>query len=128
VDIYSADFGRLRLTDELWFGIQVKSEARRTSCEWIAAPGDYNSVGSQGILDYRAPKIFDLLADPFERGDGSLEYDYWMMHRAFLIVPAQAAVAQWLESFKDFPVRQKPASFNLDAVMQNLSKPAQGND
>jgi hypothetical protein len=42
-------------------------------------------------------------------------------HRAFLIVPAQAIVGKWLESFKEYPIRQKPASFNLDAVMQKLA-------
>jgi hypothetical protein len=36
-------------------------------------------------------------------------------------VPAQAVVAQWLESFKEFPIRQRPASFNLDEVMRKLS-------
>jgi hypothetical protein len=30
-------------------------------------------------------------------------------------------VARWLESFKEFPIRQRPASFNLDEVMQKLS-------
>jgi hypothetical protein len=30
-------------------------------------------------------------------------------------------VAQWLQSFKEFPIRQKPASFNLDEVMRELS-------
>jgi hypothetical protein len=36
-------------------------------------------------------------------------------------VPAQAVVAQWLASFKEFPIRQRPASFNLDGVMRKLS-------
>jgi arylsulfatase len=44
-----------------------------------------------------------------------------MTHRVFGIVPAQAVVAQWLESFKEFPIRQKPASFNLDEVMAKLA-------
>jgi arylsulfatase len=35
-------------------------------------------------------------------------------------------VGQWLASFKDFPVRQKPASFNLDEVMQKLTSASQG--
>ena len=57
----------------------------------------------------------------------SLEYDRWMTGiRAFLIVPAQAIVGQWLESFKEFPIRQKPASFNLDEVMRKLSGPSTG--
>jgi len=45
-----------------------------------------------------------------------------MADRAFLIVPAQAIVGQWLQSFKEFPVRQKPASFNLDSVMRSMSE------
>jgi arylsulfatase len=43
-----------------------------------------------------------------------------MAHRAFLIVPTQAVVGKWLESFKEFPPKQKPASFNLDDVMSKL--------
>jgi arylsulfatase len=78
-------------------------------------------IWRQGFNRLRAPKIFNLLADPFARGDTALEYDDWMAHRAFLLVPAQAVVAQWLESFKEFPIRQKPASFNLDEVMEKLS-------
>jgi arylsulfatase len=36
-----------------------------------------------------------------------------------LLVPAQAFSSQWLESFKDFPPRQKPGSFSLDQVMDS---------
>jgi arylsulfatase len=70
----------------------------------------------------RAPKLYNLRADPFERGPESTFYNDWMAHRMFLFVPAQAAVAQWLSSFKEFPIRQKPASFNLDEVMRKLSE------
>jgi hypothetical protein len=45
-----------------------------------------------------------------------------MAERMFLFVPAQAAVAQWLSSFKEFPICQTPASFNLDEVMRKLSE------
>jgi len=65
--------------------------------------------------------MYNLRADPFERGDESMEYDKWMMERAFLLVPSQALVGQWLASFKEFPLRQRPASFNLDEVMRKLS-------
>jgi arylsulfatase len=70
--------------------------------------------------------MYNLRADPFERGTESLEYGKWMADRAFLIVPAQAAAAQWLASFKEFPPRQKPASFNLDDVMKKMSEPQAG--
>jgi arylsulfatase len=42
----------------------------------------------------------------------------------FLLVPAQAFVGQWLQSFREFPPRQKPASFNLKQVIQKLSTEA----
>ena len=53
----------------------------------------------------RAPKLYNLRADPFERGPDSIYYADWTAHRMFLLVPAQAFVGQWLESFKDFPPR-----------------------
>jgi hypothetical protein len=44
----------------------------------------------------------------------------------FYIVPAQAIAAQWLQSFREFPMRQKPASFNLDEVLAKLSSAGSG--
>jgi arylsulfatase len=72
----------------------------------------------------RAPNLYNLRADPFERATDSAWYADWQAHRAFAFVPAQALVAQWLSSFKEFPIRQKPASFNLDEVMRKLSEQA----
>jgi arylsulfatase len=43
-----------------------------------------------------------------------------------LLVPAQAFVANWLGSFKEFPPRQKPASFNLLQVMKTMQEGATG--
>ena len=77
----------------------------------------------------RAPNLYNLRADPFERGTESIYFADWQAHRAFLFVPAQAMVAQWLGTFKEFPPRQKPASFNLDEVMKKMSeKPTATND
>jgi arylsulfatase len=69
----------------------------------------------------RGPLLYNLRSDPFERGPNSFLYDNWQAHRAFMFVPAQAIVAKWLETFKDYPIRQKPASFNLDEVMRKLA-------
>jgi len=74
----------------------------------------------------RVPNIYNLRADPFERGPYSSWYPDWKAHRAFVIVPAQAVVAKWLDTFKEYPIRQKPASFNLDEVMRKLSEPGTG--
>ena len=54
----------------------------------------------------------------------SIGYPTWRIERVFLLVPAQAYVASWLASFKEFPPRQKPASFSLDQVMQKLTEAA----
>jgi arylsulfatase len=34
----------------------------------------------------------------------------------------RALATQWLQSFKEYPMRQKPASFNLDSVIAKLEK------
>jgi arylsulfatase len=78
-------------------------------------------VWSGEFTNLRIPKLFNLRADPFERGDESMLYDKWMAERSFIVVPSQAVVTQWLSSFKEFPIRQRPASFNLDEVMRKLS-------
>ncbi|MFC5757220.1 arylsulfatase [Rhizobium sp. GCM10022189] len=86
---------------------------------------DHEGIGvwRNEFTNLRVPKIFNMRSDPFERGDSSIEYDTWLFDRAFLVVPSQAIVAKWLESFNEFPIRQRPATFNLDQVMQQLSAP-----
>ncbi len=74
-------------------------------------------IWRKGFDKLRVPLLFNLRADPFERGDTSFEYNEWFAEREFVIMPAQAVVARWIASFKEFPIRQKPASFNLDEVM-----------
>jgi len=76
----------------------------------------------------RIPMMYNLRADPFERGPSSFAYNDWMAHRVFVQVPAQALVAKWLDTFKEFPIRQRPASFNLDEVMRKLSQGSNGSD
>ncbi|MCP3472194.1 arylsulfatase [Bradyrhizobium sp. CCGUVB1N3] len=69
----------------------------------------------------RAPVIYNLRADPFERGPDSILYADWHAHRAFLLVPAQAIVTKWLDSFKEFPPRAKAASFTVSDAMDKIT-------
>ena len=46
---------------------------------------------------------------------------HWMIEHMFVFAPAGAYVAQWLQSFREFPPRQKPGSFNLDRVMEAVT-------
>jgi hypothetical protein len=50
-----------------------------------------------------------------------------MCEQLFAIAPA-AAVSQWRQSFREFPPRQKPGSFNLDRVMEAVTVPQGGKD
>jgi arylsulfatase len=47
-----------------------------------------------------------------------------LLDRAYLLVPAQTYVGKFLETFKEFPPRQKAARFSLDQVMEKLKSPA----
>jgi arylsulfatase len=78
-------------------------------------------------VELRVPKIFNLRRDPFERADESSNTYYdWLLDHAFLLVPAQTYVAENLQSLREFPPRQKPASFNLDRVLATLQDAAGG--
>jgi arylsulfatase A-like enzyme len=86
-------------------------------------------VWQEPFVVLRLPKLFNLRSDPFERADyEAMGYGQWRIDHAFLIAPAGAYVGQWLQSFREFPPRQKPGSFNLDNVMEAVSKSAQGSD
>jgi arylsulfatase len=79
-------------------------------------------VWEEPLVTLRLPKIFDLRADPFERAlHEGMGYKQWRLEHTFLMGPAQAVAGGWLQSFKDFPPRQKPGSFNLDEVMSSLT-------
>jgi arylsulfatase len=75
----------------------------------------------------RAPMITNLRMDPFERAEAehAIGYQRWYLDRMFMIAPAGAYVGQWLQSFREYPPRQKPGSFNLERVMEAVSKPIQ---
>jgi arylsulfatase len=82
------------------------------------------TVWSEPQVKLRLPLIFNLRADPFEKAQHeSIYYADWLAHRGFVLVPAQAFVGRWISSFKDFPPRQKPASFSIDEVMKKLEAP-----
>ena len=75
------------------------------------------------FVTLRVPKIFNLRMDPYERADiTSNTYYDWLIDHVFLLVPAQAYVGEFLMTFKEYPQRQKAASFNLDEVMEKMKE------
>jgi arylsulfatase len=77
------------------------------------------------FVPLRVPLIFNLRRDPYEQATiTSNTYHDWQLDRAFLLVPAQAYVARFLGTFKEYPPRMKAASFSLDRVMEQMNSPA----
>ena len=82
-------------------------------------------VWMEPFVPLRVPLIFNLRRDPYERASiTSNTYFDWLLDRAYLLVPAQTYVGNFLASFKEFPPRQKAASFSLDQVMEKMMGPA----
>jgi arylsulfatase len=81
-------------------------------------------VWQDPFMELRAPALTNLRMDPFERAEeeNAMGYQRWYMDRMFLIAPAAAFVGNWLQSFREFPPRQKPGSFNLERVMEAVSE------
>jgi arylsulfatase len=104
----TGDLTALRYND--WKAIFMEQKAEDTLRAWI-----------EPWTPLRVPLIFNLRRDPYERAySTSNTYYDWLIDRAFFLVPAQAYVAQFLETFKEFPPRQKAASFSIDQVMEML--------
>ena len=73
----------------------------------------------------RVPRLFNLRRDPFERADHDSDfYTKFFIDHMFVMVPAQALVAEFLQTFQEFPPRQKPASFTIDQVIEKMAPPS----
>jgi len=69
--------------------------------------------------------LANLRMDPFERAEyESIGYDKWWIDHMFVFAPGAAYIGKWLQSFREFPPRQKPGSFNLENVMDSIRKGA----
>jgi arylsulfatase A-like enzyme len=107
------DILAIRMGD--WKVVLMEQRATQLQC-WI-----------EPFVKLRIPKIFHLRRDPFERADESSNTYYdWMISHAYIMYLMQGLVAQQIEGFVKFPPRQKPASFNLDAVMRDLESASGG--
>jgi arylsulfatase len=90
-----------------------------------------NSVGIKvwetPFEELRWPLLTNLRMDPHEKAcDETVDHPMWASERMFVLAPASAYVAQWLQSFREFPPRMKPGSFSLDRVMEAATSAAKG--
>ncbi len=87
-------------------------------------PAGTLELWAEPFTHLRVPKIFNLRTDPYEHADvTSNTYYDWLMDHVFILIPAQALVGEFLATFKDYPPRQKAASFTIDQVMEKLTAP-----
>jgi len=88
------------------------------------AEGTLN-VWAEPFTTLRVPRLFNLRLDPYERAiiTSNTYYD-WLIDRVFLFVPAQEYVAKFAATFRDYPPRQKAASFSVDQILQQLEQGA----
>jgi arylsulfatase A-like enzyme len=81
-----------------------------------------------GTVKVDWPMLTNLRLDPLERtGMGqSMEQAEWFKYEFWRFVFVQQEVSKFGETFVQFPPIQKPASFNLDAVKEQVVKAVAG--
>jgi arylsulfatase len=115
---FSDDGDLVAMRYDNWKLVFMEQRLRGTVAVWL-----------EPLVVLRAPKLFNLRTDPFERADTtSNTYWDWYMDRIFLVVPAQTIVGQFLQTFLQFPPRQKAASFALDQVQAKIEAAFTGRD
>jgi arylsulfatase A-like enzyme len=109
--IYFSDDGDLvALRYDNWKIVFAEQRKQGTMAIWM-----------EPFVFLRIPKFFNLRTDPFERADiTSNTYYDWLLDHAYVLYAAQFLVAQFLETFKEFPPRMKPASFTIDQIMAKM--------
>jgi arylsulfatase len=85
------------------------------------------TVWMNPLTKLRIPLICDLKSDPYEYSvDASAYYHSWLLDHAFLVVPSVQVVANYLKTYKDFPPRQRPATFSIDQIIEKLEATTAG--
>jgi arylsulfatase len=115
---FNDDANLVALRYDNWKIVFLEQQAQGTMKIW-----------STPFVELRVPKIFNLRTDPYERADiTSNTYYDWLLNHAFVFVPAQAKVGQFISTFKEFPPSQKAGSFSLGDVLEKMQQGATGND
>jgi arylsulfatase len=115
--IYFDDDGNLvALRFDNWKVVFMEQRAEGTLRIW-----------AEPFVTLRVPKLFNLRTDPFERADiTSNTYYDWLVDHVPQVLAAQAIVVPFLETFKEFPPRQKAASFTIDQALAKMSEAGSG--
>jgi arylsulfatase A-like enzyme len=86
------------------------------------APGTL-LVWAEPFTKLRLAKFYDLHSDPFERADvtSNIYWD-WLIDHAYIQYGAVAEIAQYLETYKEYPPSQRPASFSVEGFVEDMHR------
>jgi arylsulfatase len=109
--VYFSDDGDvLALRFDNWKIVFMEQRAQGTLQIW-----------AEPFVALRVPKLFNLRTDPFERADvTSNTYYDWFLDNDYIALAATAVMTQFLQTFREFPPRQKAASFTIDQAVAKL--------
>lgn len=94
--------------------------------DWKHVFSEQRKEGTLGIwgepfTTLRMTKLFNLMQDPFERADitSNTYYDYFLNHGG-LVYGLMDDVFQFVATFKEFPPRSFPPSFNPANILEGM--------
>ena len=70
----------------------------------------------------RLPLIFDLRMDPFEKAEGTNAYWEWALHKLYMAPAARAEIAKFVQTFEEFPPRQRPDTWGIERLNEAIYK------
>jgi hypothetical protein len=86
-----------------------------------------SSAWRMPLTPMRVPVMIDIKSDPYEYSwDASAYWEQWVIDRTYLVLPAVSKVAAYLSPYREFPPRQRPASFSIDQVIEKLQSSTRG--
>jgi arylsulfatase len=115
--IYFDDDGNLvALRYDNWKAVFMEQRKQGTLALW-----------AEPFVTLRLPKFYNLRTDPYERADiTSNTYYDWFLHHAYILYAAQSIAMEFAKTFKEFPPRQKAASFTIDDALAKMTAAAAG--
>ena len=115
--IYFSDDGDLMaLRFDNWKVVFLEQRSKGTLELW-----------AEPFTTLRVPKLFNLRTDPYERADiTSNTYYDWFLDHDYIALAATAIVTQFLATFKEFPPRQKAATFTIDQALEKMASAGAG--
>jgi arylsulfatase len=85
------------------------------------------AVWSEPFVPLRLPKLFNLRTDPLERADTTSNTYYdWLLSRLYMFGAAAGIVEEFLKTFKEYPPRQRAATFTIDQALGKMQAAMSG--